>query len=175
MTTEHKPTSELVAAVRAGIGSTWTSDEDTNKRKYREAIAALDGLEEQLRTARDDGYDEAQADIFDAPVCSTCGMNHDRDESAMCETGEVVTFREWRDSASRRLEQLEAARAEVEEWKVEAERGKWPKEAAQEFFRMRSALAAFFDEWDGNVGTYAPTDDTLALMRAASSPAKEPS
>lgn len=32
----------------------------------------------------------------------------------------------------------------------------------------QAALAAFFAEWDGAVGTYAPTDDTLALMRAAS-------
>ena len=31
----------------------------------------------------------------------------------------------------------------------------------------REALRAFFAEWDGPVGTYAPTDATQALMRAA--------
>ena len=44
----RSPHSELVEAVRKGIGSTWTSDEGTNKRGYREAMAALSSLEEQL-------------------------------------------------------------------------------------------------------------------------------
>jgi hypothetical protein len=44
------------------------------------------------------GWDEGQSDIWDEPVCSSCGRNHDRDESAMCEGGEVVSFREWVDS-----------------------------------------------------------------------------
>lgn len=44
------------------------------------------------------GYDEGQADIWDAIVCSVCGWNHDRDESAACDDCEPVTFREWVDA-----------------------------------------------------------------------------
>lgn len=32
---------------------------------------------------------------------------------------------------------------------------------------LRTALQAFFDEWDGDVGSYAPTDATEELMRTA--------
>jgi hypothetical protein len=43
----------------------------------------------------DEAWDGAQRAIWGETVCSACGENHDRDESAMCEDGEVVTFREW--------------------------------------------------------------------------------
>ncbi len=35
---------------------------------------------------------------------------------------------------------IEKLEAEVREWKVEADRGKWPKEKAQEYFALRAML-----------------------------------
>lgn len=46
----------------------------------------------------DQGWDEGQAAIMEAPVCSACGANHDADESSMCDDGEVVSFKEWVDA-----------------------------------------------------------------------------
>ena len=64
---------------------------------HRRGVEAYE-LREQLRTARAEGYDEGVEDVWNENVCSTCGENHDRDASAMCETGEVVSFREWADA-----------------------------------------------------------------------------
>jgi hypothetical protein len=41
------------------------------------------------------GWDEGQEAIWNEPVCSRCGDNHDRDESAMCDGAMVISFREW--------------------------------------------------------------------------------
>ncbi len=39
------------------------------------------------------------------------------------------------------LAELEQVERERDEWKLESERGKWPKEAAQEFIQMKARLA----------------------------------
>jgi hypothetical protein len=48
----------------------------------------------------DRGYDEGQNAIWDESVCSVCGLNHDRSESAMCEGAEVISFSDWHGRAS---------------------------------------------------------------------------
>lgn len=49
----------------------------------------------RLRAERADTWDEAQSAIWDETVCSVCGRNHDRDESAACDGCEPVSFRDW--------------------------------------------------------------------------------
>lgn len=41
------------------------------------------------------GYAEGQRDIWNESVCSVCGVNHDRDESAMCDGATVISFSDW--------------------------------------------------------------------------------
>lgn len=41
------------------------------------------------------GWDEGREALWNEAVCSVCGDSHDRGESAMCEDGQVVAFREW--------------------------------------------------------------------------------
>ena len=57
----------------------------------------------------DQGWDDAFEDIWEANVCSSCGENHDASESAMCEDGEVVSFREWTTIVTARVDRLEKA------------------------------------------------------------------
>jgi hypothetical protein len=65
-------------------------------------------LREREQAAHGEGYDQAHDDVWEAPVCSVCGADHDADESAMCEGGEVVSFREWVEDCRRLREQLDA-------------------------------------------------------------------
>lgn len=43
-------------------------------------------------------------------------------------------------------ELFEQAASALREWKVEADRSKWPKEAAQEFFRLRAAAPLLLEQ-----------------------------
>ena len=68
---------------------------------------------------------------------------------------EATTWRDWyaQDSG----ESIEAITALSDRTQV----------AEARVTKLREALGAFFAEWDGTVGTYAPTDETAALMRFA--------
>ena len=80
------------------------------------AIREFAALAARLEAAEAEGYDAGQAAIWDEIVCSVCGRNHDRDESAACEGCEAVAFSEWAASAGARLEAAETARDEAERW-----------------------------------------------------------
>lgn len=47
-----------------------------------------------------DGYNDGQSAIWSAIVCSTCGRNHDSDESIPCDESHPVPFRDWVDSVN---------------------------------------------------------------------------
>jgi hypothetical protein len=90
----------------------------------------------------------------DEPVCTKCGENHDHDESAMCEGGEVVTFGELPGFLLARLTEAkknEAAAYKYEEWAVAR-----LKEIEKERDRYRTALerisAETYREWAGEPG-----------------------
>jgi hypothetical protein len=83
-------------------------------RDVLSVLAECERLRERGQAAYAEGYDQAHDDVWDAPVCSACGENHDADESAMCEHAEVVSFREWVEAASRLREQLDVARQALE-------------------------------------------------------------
>lgn len=68
--------------------------------KAREPISALltsmDAVaRERYTEGYNEGWEHAQDAIWGEAVCSECGANHDADESAMCEGGQVQTFRDW--------------------------------------------------------------------------------
>lgn len=48
-------------------------------------------------------FDEGVESVWNEIVCSVCGRNHDRDESAACPGCEPVPFVEWFQHVSRRL------------------------------------------------------------------------
>lgn len=45
--------------------------------------------------AYDRGYDAGREAVLGAIVCSVCGFDHDRDESAACEGCEPIRLDEW--------------------------------------------------------------------------------
>lgn len=51
--------------------------------------------EDQYREAHAQGFDDGLEAVWSEPVCSVCGLNHDRDESAACDGCEVVSFQQW--------------------------------------------------------------------------------
>jgi hypothetical protein len=92
------------------------------------------------QAAYGEGYDQARDDVWDAPVCSVCGEDHDADESAMCEGGEVVSFREWVEAARRLREQLDAAREALKD--ITHYEEPWPQDPADILDEFQSIARA---------------------------------
>jgi hypothetical protein len=47
------------------------------------------------RDEKDQEFDAGRDAVLGEIVCSVCGENHDRDESAACDGCEAITFEEW--------------------------------------------------------------------------------
>jgi hypothetical protein len=94
---------------------------DRDGMTFNGARRALDTLLARLAEAEkerdrlDVEFDNGCAAVRDEPVCTKCGTNHDRDESAMCEGGEVVTFGEL---PAFLLARLAEAEKERDKWKA---------------------------------------------------------
>ena len=58
----------------------------------------------------DRAFDDGREAVLGEVVCSVCGWNHDRDESAACEGCEAVRFDEWVKSMHERALTDEGAR-----------------------------------------------------------------
>lgn len=104
MTNETAITAEALEAARAFVDdyAMLRLPRGSFERAYqvREKIDAATVAADKSQSESSDaefarGYDEGQEAIWDEPVCSICGRNHDRDESAMCKDGVVVSFRQW--------------------------------------------------------------------------------
>lgn len=111
---------QLAADVRAGLN---TVDMGFHVSKAK-AKAALDELVGLVGTLHAQGYDEGQNDVWSSLVCSVCGQNHDRDESAMCDDGEVVSLGEFVQSVGALVGTLQQERDEA--------LGKWSDSLAGE-------------------------------------------
>jgi hypothetical protein len=53
-------------------------------------------------------FDKGVESVWDEVVCSVCGQNHDRDESAACDGCEAITFQEWVERTETRLAKAQA-------------------------------------------------------------------
>jgi hypothetical protein len=106
---------------------------------------------EAQQRALDQEFDAGRAAVLYEIVCSVCGENHDRDESAACDGCEAITFVEW---THRVRERVKAAERERDEWKRDADLSKWPKEAAQEFFSLRARVAELEEERDNAIAAF---------------------
>lgn len=60
----------------------------------------------------------------------------------MTETEELYKDRRWL------LDRCAKLQAEVDEWKAEAERSKWPKEAAQHYYELKAMQSEMLAEHD---------------------------
>jgi hypothetical protein len=70
----------------------------TGPRIVSELLEEVAALEAELAAAQeraDTAFDAGRESVLGEVVCSVCGWNHDRDESAACEGCEAVRFDEW--------------------------------------------------------------------------------
>jgi hypothetical protein len=99
-----------------GVAYCWCWETDGSHTKgCRNAgrALALPVAEPDALRHYDTGWDEGQDHIWRETVCSVCGKNHDRDESAACPGCEPTMFREWYEATVERLQ--EQAWAAVDE------------------------------------------------------------
>ncbi len=84
-----------------------TSDERPIEKLLRVTCVLQGDRVAALRAEARGEYEQLRADqMWDEPVCSVCGLNHDRDESAGCEGASVISFSDWYGRASAFLQHV---------------------------------------------------------------------